>query len=172
MLIPYAIQSIKVKNARSNIDQNIIFSTNFIGMFFASIRAVNQESNLQKLAKKKKLEELQWKSRGNYLQLFAQLGYGYGYWGRYSHFEKYLKDSKVTCDFENFDLALEYSEVLKNCDSLDSTMAAFFANELNVIIKKNLNCLISHSHEENRAVNDLLSHIDIFTNILTENCGA
>ena len=117
------IQSIKVKNAHTNIDKNILFSTNFIGMLFASIRTVNEESILQNLAKKKKLEELQWKSRGNYLQLFAQLGYGSGYWGRYSGFKEYIEYNKVTCDFEDLDLALEeYRAVFKDCDSLDPTM--------------------------------------------------
>ena len=172
LLIPYAIKSKAKKIASSNTDQNILFSTNFIGMFFASMRALNQESNLQKLAIKKKIKELEWKSRGNYLQLFAQLGYGYGYWGRYSEFQEYIQYSEVPCDFEAFDLTVkEYREIFKSCDSLDPTMATFFGNELNVKIKKNINCLISHSYE-NPDINDLVSYIEIFTNVLSENCGA
>ena len=141
-------------------------------MLFASLRAINQESNLQKLAEKKKTKELDWKSRGNYLQLFAQLGYGYGYWGRYSEFEEYMQYSEVTCDYENLDLIVkEYRDIFKGCESLDPNMAAYFGNELNVLIKKHLNCLISH-RTENRDIDDLVSYIDIFTHVLSENCGA
>ena len=142
-------------------------------MIFASLRAINQEKNLQELAKKKKTEELKWKSRGNYLQLFAQLGYGYGYWGRYSEIQEYMQISEITCDIEKLSLILkEYRDIFKGCDNnLDPNMAAYFGNEINVKIKKHLNCLISHT-TENRDINDLVSYIEIFTNTLSENCGA
>ena len=57
-----------------------------------------------------------------------------------------MQYSEANCDFQNLDLTLKkYGEVFKGRgDNLDPTMAAFFRNELNVKIKKNIICLISH----------------------------
>ena len=119
------------------------------------------------------MDELNSRSLGNNVQVLAQFLYGYGFWGRYSEINENLKLGKVTCDYEELDLVIEeyYQVFIKDCDKLDSTMAEVIANELNRKIKKNLHCLISHSLG-NRAINDLVYEIDMFTDVLSENCGA
>ena len=170
--IRYARDSVNEKIGTSKRDQKTIFFPNFFGMIFAISRLKYQERILQEKKKIMDLDEFDSKSLGNNVQFWAQVLYGYGYWGRYTGITDYLKFGKVTCNYEGVDLVIaEYVNIFKDCDKLDSNMADLFAKELNRKIRKNLHCLLAHSHGSEQ-VNDLMSNIDIFTSLLSENCGA
>ena len=80
-------------------------------------------------------------SDGNKIQVFAQILYGYGYWGP---FALDIEFSYLTCNSFNFDEALEeYSDVTNyNRASLNPVIASYFTTELNGKIKENLYCLV------------------------------
>ena len=97
------------------------------------------------------------------IQFFAQLLYGYGYWGPF--FLEYEK-STVDCGAYDLDLALEdifYSTSFE----LDPAFGNYITTEFNGKIKENFNCLISRS-PENQLVNELNAYIDIYTQLLSE----
>lgn len=171
--IRYARDSVNEKIASLNRNRKMIFYPNFIGMVLALKRVKNQERIIEETKKTTELDEFNSKSLGNDVQFFAQVLYGYGYWGRYSVIEQYLQYGKVTCNYEEVDLLIEeYKNIfIKECDKLDFNMAEYLATKLNIKIKKNLSCLLAHSHGSEQ-VNDLVSNIDIFTRLLSENCGA
>ena len=81
-------------------------------------------------------------SNGNKIQVFAQILYGYGYWGP---FALEYETSTVDCGVHNFEDALtEYSYVTQyHKDNLDPIIGTYFTTELNGKIKENLYCLVS-----------------------------
>ena len=80
-------------------------------------------------------------SSGNKIQVFAQILYGYGYWGPFA-----LEYEKSTVDCGTFDLEralAEYSYVTSyQSGNLNPTIATYFTTELNGKIKENLYCLV------------------------------
>ena len=85
-------------------------------------------------------------SNGNKIQVFAQILYGYGYWGP---FALEYEDSFLTCNSFNLDEALEEYSYVTNYDraSLNPVIASYFTTELNGKIKENLYCLVSHGSQ-------------------------
>ena len=81
-------------------------------------------------------------STGNKIQVFAQILYGYGYWGP---FALEYEDSRVHCGLEDLERAVtEYSYVANyNRNNLDPIIGTYFTTELNGAIKENLYCLVS-----------------------------
>ena len=81
-------------------------------------------------------------STGNKIQVFAQILYGYGYWGP---FALEYEDSRVHCGQEDLERAVtEYSYVANyNRNNLDPIIGTYFTTELNGAIKENLYCLVS-----------------------------
>ena len=149
LLIPYAIDRAEENIACSNWDQRILFWTNFAGALFGALKTMEQEKTNRELKEETssssslshdqkiiKLEELDSKTIGNCIQLFAQIAYGYGYSGRFSKTE----NSKLNCGYKNFDSALEqYSEVVNDrLGYLNPIMAEKLAMELNTEIKGQL----------------------------------
>jgi hypothetical protein len=80
-------------------------------------------------------------SPGNKIQVFAQILYGYGYWGPFA-----LEYEKSIVDCGTFDLEralAEYSYVTSyQSGNLNPTIATYFTTELNGKIKENLYCLV------------------------------
>lgn len=81
-------------------------------------------------------------STGNKIQVFAQILYGYGYWGP---FALEYEPSQVTCGKYDLQEALdEYGYVVHyEIDNLNPTIGTYFTTELNGKIKENLYCLVS-----------------------------
>ena len=83
-------------------------------------------------------------STGNKIQVFAQILYGYGYWGP---FALEYESSNVDCglyDFENAISAYGYVTDYYKAN-LDPAIATYFTTELNGAIKEKLYCLVSRS---------------------------
>ena len=81
-------------------------------------------------------------SDGNKIQVFAQLLYGYGYWGP---FALEYENSRVDCGELDFEATLnEYGYVTDHhgYNSLDPILANYYIAELNSKIKENLYCLV------------------------------
>ena len=81
-------------------------------------------------------------STGNKIQVFAQILYGYGYWGP---FALEYETSRVDCGLSDLERTLyEYGYVTDyNRSDLDPTIGKYFTSELNSAIKENLYCLVS-----------------------------
>ena len=81
-------------------------------------------------------------SAGNKIQVFAQILYGYGYWGP---FALEYEASNVDCGIYDFENALsEYGYVTDYYKAnLDPAIATYFTTELNGAIKEKLYCLVS-----------------------------
>ena len=102
------------------------------------------------------------------IQFFAQLLYGYGYWGPF--FLEY-QNSTVDCGAYDLDLALEDIFYVTSFELVDPAFGNYITTELNGKIKENLNCLISRS-PENQLANELNAYINIYTQLLSENFEA
>merc|ERR1711935_988060 len=109
-------------------------------------------------------------SHGNKIQVFAQILYGYGYWGPFA-----LEYEKSTVDCGTFDLEralAEYSYVTSyQSGNLNPTIGTYFTTELNGKIKENLYCLISRS-SGNQVANELDTYVNVYTQLLSENIAA
>ena len=84
-------------------------------------------------------------SDGNKIQVFAQILYGYGYWGP---FALEYENSRVDCGALDFEATLnEYGYVTDHhgYNSLDPILANYYIAELNSKIKENLYCLVGLS---------------------------
>ena len=81
---------------------------------------------------------------GAKIQVFAQILYGYGYWGP---FVLEFEESKVDCGLPNLETTLtEYGYVTDHqYSSLSSGVATYYVSELNSKLKENLYCLVSNS---------------------------
>jgi len=157
-IIPTAIASVEGDIATSNRDKVILGLANFLGMVFGIFKATNGA--------------LDWNAvtPGNKIQVFAQILYGYGYWGPFS-----LEYEKSTVDCGTFDLEralAEYSYVTSyQSGNLNPTIATYFTTELNGKIKENLYCLISRS-SGNQVANELDTYVNVYTQLLSENIAA
>lgn len=82
-------------------------------------------------------------STGNKIQVFAQILYGYGYWGP---FALEYEDSQLTCGVYDLEDALnEYGYVVHyDKTNLEPAIAKYFTSELNGAIKEKLYCIVSH----------------------------
>ena len=80
-------------------------------------------------------------STGNKIQVFAQILYGYGYWGP---FALEYEASKVDCGLSDLERTLyEYGYVTDyDRAALDPKIGGYFTSELNSAIKENLYCLV------------------------------
>ena len=181
LIISYAIDEAEKNIGCSNRDQRALFWTNFFGALFGALKTMEQEKTNRKLKeetrnssslshdqKTEKLEELDSKTIGNYIQLFAQIAYGYGYSFRFK-----TENSKLNCGYEDLYSALEqYSEVVNNrFRGLNPIMAEKLAIELNIEIKISLHCLLSKK-SGNRFVQDLDGLIDMYTYLLAESTSS
>ena len=74
-------------------------------------------------------------STGNKIQVFAQILYGYGYWGP---FALEYETSRVDCGLSDLERTLyEYGYVTDyNRSDLDPTIGKYFTSELNSAIKE------------------------------------
>ena len=81
-------------------------------------------------------------STGNKIQVFAQILYGYGYWGP---FALEYENSRITCGTYDLERVLqEYGYVTDySKTTLDPRIGSYFTSELNAAIKENLYCLVS-----------------------------
>jgi len=154
--IPTAIESVENDIAISNRDKVILALANFLGMVFGIMKVEN-------------VATWDWDqvSNGGKIQIFAQILYGYGYWGP---FALEYEDSFVDCGSDNLEEALaEYSYVTQyQRDNLDPVIGTYFTTELNGKIKENLYCLISRS-SGNQEANILDTYINVYTQLLSEN---
>jgi len=157
-IIPEAIESVESDIAISNRDKVILALANFLGMVFGILKTTGGATDWNEV------------SDGNKIQVFAQILYGYGYWGP---FALEYEDSYLTCNSLNLDEALEeYSYVTNyNRASLNPVIASYFTTELNGKIKENLYCLISRS-SGNQEANELDTYINVYTQLLSENIAA
>ena len=104
---------------------------------------------------------------GNYMQIYAQTLYGYGYFARYAlEFEL----NPLACDIEDLESALsEYKNVISfPRGKMNSNLATFVTMELHEKIKENLYCLFSR-RSGNQAVIDLESFTKIYSQLVSEN---
>jgi len=156
--IPTAIESVESDIATSNRDKVILALANFLGMVFGVLKATGGVWDWDQV------------SNGNKIQVFAQILYGYGYWGP---FALEYEDSFVDCGSDNLEEALaEYSYVTQyQRDNLDPVIGTYFTTELNGKIKENLYCLISRS-SGNQEANILDTYINVYTQLLSENIAA
>ena len=78
---------------------------------------------------------------GNKIQVFAQILYGYGYWGP---FALEYENSRVDCGVYDLDRVVqEYGYVTDySKTNLDPKIGVYFTSELNAAIKENLYCLV------------------------------
>ncbi len=98
-------------------------------------------------------------STGNKIQVFAQILYGYGYWGPFAlEYEK----SRVDCGLYDLKSVLdEYGYVVHyEPSNLDATIASYFISELNGAMKEKLYCIVIRY--EFQANTDFLILIYIF----------
>jgi hypothetical protein len=157
-IITSAIASVEDDIATSNRDKVILALANFLGMVFGIFKATSGA--------------LDWNavSPGNKIQVFAQILYGYGYWGPFAlEYEK----STVDCGIFDLERALaEYSYVTSyQSGNLNPTIGTYFTTELNGKIKENLYCLISRS-SGNQVANELDTYVNVYTQLLSENIAA
>ena len=168
-LIPEARQSVDFENRLSNVKLGVLMFFNFWGAFSGASRAVNQQYDIYKKREEMKAEDFDREWNANFIQFFAQLAYGYGYWGQY----KELKwNSRVKSGLYEMNMVLEeYKEVsdFKN-SKLNPTLSAVLSFDINEKIKITLYELISKS--ENPEVKDLIAQIKTFTDYLSENTCA
>lgn len=157
-VIPTTIESVEKDIAISNRDKVILALANFLGMVFGVLKATAGATDWAQV------------SNGNRIQVFAQILYGYGYWGP---FALEYEDSFVDCGNDNLEEALaEYSYVTQyQRDNLDPLIGTYFTTELNGKIKENLYCLISKS-SGNQEANVLDTYINVYTQLLSENIAA
>ena len=105
-------------------------------------------------------------SPGNKIQVFAQILYGYGYWGPFA-----LEYEKSTVDCGTFDLEralAEYSYVTSyQSGNLNPTIATYFTTELNGKIKENLYCLV-RIHYIPFKIFDCLAHPNLSVILATD----
>ena len=99
-------------------------------------------------------------STGNKIQVFAQILYGYGYWGP---FALEYETSRVSCGLSDLERTLyEYGYVTDyNRSDLDPTIGKYFTSELNSAIKENLYCLVSINTVLNNHRKWFISRIDV-----------
>ena len=146
---------------------------NFFGAASGAARAVNQQLDTYKQRDEMKVEDYDREWNANWIQLVAQLAYGYGYWGQYKELDW---NSWVKCGHYDLNIVLEeYKEVTDFKNShLNPTLSAVLSFEINEKMKKKLYDLISRKSEksENPAVKDLIAQIKIFTEHLSENTCA
>jgi len=156
--IPTVTESVEKDIAISNRDKVILALANFLGMVFGILKATGGSNDWENI------------SNGNRIQVFAQILYGYGYWGP---FALEYEDSFVDCGNDNLEEALaEYSYVTQyQSDNLDPVIGTYFTTELNGKIKENLYCLISRS-SGNQDANVLDTYINVYTQLLSENIVA
>ena len=118
--------------------------------------------------KVKKNTPLEGKSNpGNYIQIYAQILYGYGYFARYAlEFDL----NPLACEIEDLESALfEYRNVINfPRGKMNTNLATFVTMELDEKIKENLYCLISR-RSGNQAVIDLESFTKIYSQLVSEN---
>merc|ERR1711997_1033331 len=130
--------------ATSNRDKVILALANFLGMVFGIFKATSGA--------------LDWNavSPGNKIQVFAQILYGYGYWGIFD-LERALAEYSYVTSYQS--------------GNLNPTIATYFTTELNGKIKENLYCLISRS-SGNQVANELDTYVNVYTQLLSENIAA
>ena len=165
-LIPEARKSVDFDIWVSNVKLVVLMFFNFWGAFSGASRAVNQQVDIHKAREKMKAKDFDREWNANSIQFFAQLAYGYGYWGQYKELEF---TSFVKCGLNEMNMVLEeYNEVTDFKNShLNPTLSSVLSLEINENIKKKLYELISKS--ENPVVKDLIAQIEIFTDHLSEN---
>ena len=168
-LVPKALESVDKDTGVSNVKLVVLMFLNFVGAFSGASRAVNQQYDIYKKREEMKAEDFDREWNANFIQFFAQLAYGYGYWGQYKELEF---TSLVKSGLNDMNMVLEeYKEVtdFKN-SKLNPTLSTILSYEINEKIKKTLYELISKS--ENPVVKDLIAQIKVFTDHLSENtCG-
>merc|ERR1712051_432901 len=153
------IESVENDIAISNRDKVILALANFLGMVFGILKVDGVPS-------------WDWDqvSNGGKIRVFAQILYGYGYWGP---FALEYEPSRVDCGTLDFEATLnEYGYVTDHhgYNSLDPILANYYIAELNSKIKENLYCLTQRS-SSNQAANELDAYIDVYTQILSEKLG-
>jgi len=156
--IPFAIAGVEADIAIANRDRVILALANFLGMVFGVMKTTGLATSWDDV------------SDGNKIQVFAQLLYGYGYWGP---FALEYENSRVDCGELDFEATLnEYGYVTDHhgYNSLDPILANYYIAELNSKIKENLYCLSSRS-SSNQAANELDAYIDVYTQLLSEKLG-
>jgi len=152
--IPVAIESIEKDIAISNRDKVILALANFLGMVFGVLKATAGSTNWEDV------------STGNKIQVFAQILYGYGYWGPFAlEYEK----SRVDCGLYDLKSVLdEYGYVVHyEPSNLDATIASYFISELNGAMKEKLYCITSRT-SANQDANTVETYIDVYTQLLNE----
>merc|ERR1719367_841800 len=156
--IPTAVDSVEDDIAIANRDKVILALANFLGMVFGVLKATAGSTDWEAV------------STGNKIQVFAQILYGYGYWGP---FALEYETSRVDCGTLDFEATLnEYGYVTDHhgYNSLDPILANYSIAELNSKIKENLYCLTQRS-SSNQAANELDAYIDVYTQLLSEKLG-
>jgi len=156
--IPLAIAGVEADIAIANRDRVILALANFLGMVFGIIKTAPPGTSWDDV------------SDGNKIQVFAQILYGYGYWGP---FALEYENSRVDCGTLDFEATLnEYGYVTDHhgYNSLDPILANYYIAELNSKIKENLYCLTQRS-SSNQAANELDAYIDVYTQLLSEKLG-
>jgi len=156
--IDEAVESVESDIAVSNRDKVILALANFLGMVFGILKATGAATNWIDV------------SAGNKIQVFAQILYGYGYWGP---FALEYEASNVDCGIYDFENALsEYGYVTDYYKAnLDPAIATYFTTELNGAIKEKLYCLISRA-SGNQEANELDTYVNVYTQLLSEKIEA
>ena len=80
-------------------------------------------------------------STGNKIQVFAQILYGYGYWGP---FALEYEASRVDCGLTDVERTVyEYGYITDySVANLNPTIGTYFTSELNAALKENVYCLV------------------------------
>ena len=170
IIIPKAVQIIENHIVSTNWQKIVLALFNISGMCFGVVRALNLEHLLQK-SKNENTDllfgiDFSKISKGNQINLISHIAYGYGYWGR---FALELEDSQLECGLLDLERALdEYSRVTDPNSNLNPMIKRFMSNELNDVIKENLNCLLSRNYGDQDVVNELESSLKIFSDLLSE----
>jgi hypothetical protein len=82
-------------------------------------------------------------STGNKIQVFAQILYGYGYWGP---FALEYEESRLKCNRYDLEKAVEEFRFLEDSNTvadLGAPVAQYYATEFNHKIKEKLYCMVS-----------------------------
>jgi len=152
--IPTAVDSVEDDIAISNRDKVILALANFLGMVFGVLKATAGSTDWEAV------------STGNKIQVFAQILYGYGYWGP---FALEYETSRVSCGLSDLERTLyEYGYVTDyNRSDLDPTIGKYFTSELNSAIKENLYCLVKRA-SANQKANEVDTYVNVYTQLLSE----
>jgi len=152
--IPTAVDSVEKDIAIANRDRVILALANFLGMVFGILKATAGSTNWADVG------------TGNKIQVFAQILYGYGYWGP---FALEYENSRVDCGVYDLDRVVqEYGYVTDySKTNLDPKIGVYFTSELNAAIKENLYCLTSKS-SDNQNANEVDTYVNVYTQLLSE----